>query len=171
MASDRKLDHVHCRKSCRRVGTQSKRSPDEVMCSPPRDETHHSKNSHTGLSASTRSQVFSLNSATPGSAGLCWRDIGDGLRLFGRSADECADGAAAVQRAKSLVATVATAVAMRHMVLVKRLGADRAVIGREYPLEAIAHAYRSVESGQTAGNVIVNVKQIDQNACESSNNP
>lgn len=47
-----------------------------------------------------------------------------------------------------------------------RMAADefRAVIDREYPLEAIADAYRYVETGQKTGIVVINVRPPDANA-------
>ena len=43
-------------------------------------------------------------------------------------------------------------------------GEFRAVIDREYPLEAIADAYRYVETGQKTGIVVINVRPADENA-------
>lgn len=43
-------------------------------------------------------------------------------------------------------------------------GEFRAVIDREYPLEAIADAYRRVETGQKTGIVVINVRPADENA-------
>jgi NADPH:quinone reductase-like Zn-dependent oxidoreductase len=39
----------------------------------------------------------------------------------------------------------------------------RAVIDRRYPLEAVADAYRYVETGQKTGIVVINVKPTDEN--------
>lgn len=41
-------------------------------------------------------------------------------------------------------------------------GKFRAVIDREYPLEAIADAYRYVETGHKAGIVVINVRPVDE---------
>ena len=43
-------------------------------------------------------------------------------------------------------------------------GDFRPVIDREYPLEAIADAYRYVETGQKTGVVVINVRPADPNA-------
>jgi NADPH:quinone reductase-like Zn-dependent oxidoreductase len=43
-------------------------------------------------------------------------------------------------------------------------GEFRAVIDRKYPLEAIADAYRYVETGQKTGIVVINVTSADENA-------
>jgi NADPH:quinone reductase-like Zn-dependent oxidoreductase len=43
-------------------------------------------------------------------------------------------------------------------------GEFRAVIDRRYPLEAIAEAYRYVETGQKTGIVVINVTSADENA-------
>ena len=43
-------------------------------------------------------------------------------------------------------------------------GEFRAVIDREYPLEAIADAYRYVETGQKTGIVVINVRPADETA-------
>lgn len=43
-------------------------------------------------------------------------------------------------------------------------GEFRAVIDRAYPLEAIADAYRYVETGQKTGIVVINVRPADENA-------
>jgi NADPH:quinone reductase-like Zn-dependent oxidoreductase len=43
-------------------------------------------------------------------------------------------------------------------------GQFRAVIDREYPLAAIADAYRYVESGQKVGIVVINVAEADESA-------
>jgi NADPH:quinone reductase-like Zn-dependent oxidoreductase len=44
----------------------------------------------------------------------------------------------------------------------------RAVIDRRYPLEAIADAYRYVETGQKVGIVVINVAAADESARNSS---
>jgi NADPH:quinone reductase-like Zn-dependent oxidoreductase len=47
-------------------------------------------------------------------------------------------------------------------------GQFRAVIDRKYPLEAIADAYRYVETGQKVGIVVINVAAADESARNSS---
>lgn len=43
-------------------------------------------------------------------------------------------------------------------------GEFRAVIDREYPLEAIADAYRYVETAQKTGIVVITVRPVGANA-------
>jgi NADPH:quinone reductase-like Zn-dependent oxidoreductase len=43
-------------------------------------------------------------------------------------------------------------------------GEFRAVVDREYPLEAIADAYRYVETAQKTGIVVINVRPVGTNA-------
>jgi hypothetical protein len=47
-------------------------------------------------------------------------------------------------------------------------GEFRAVIDREYLLEAIANAYRFVETGQKTGIVVINVVQVGQSTTAES---
>jgi NADPH:quinone reductase-like Zn-dependent oxidoreductase len=50
-------------------------------------------------------------------------------------------------------------------------GQFRAIIDREYPLDAIADAYRYVESGQKVGIVVINMAAVDKSAGQAKYTP